>query len=599
MTDRPASPGHSSATAGSPQNVEGGHNGAVNDGKHELDNTMRDENDAPVIGERDIKGLKWILAIFAILSSTFLFALDTTVVADIQPYIIQSVGEFEKFPWLGSAFVLPAATLQLPWAKAYALFDVKWLYFFNVTLFEIGSAISGAAPTMNALIVGRTIAGIGGCGMYIGGLTYLSVLTTPQERPFYVSLVTPVWGLGTVLGPIIGGAFAESNVGWRWGFYINLFFYVAVAPAMIFILPGLNFEPKLTRAQKMVKMDWLGIIIFVGWGISFIMALQFGGTVYAWNSPSEIILWVFSGVLIVAMVLSHIYHPFVKPEDRYYPAHLLKNIKLGALQFATFAGPAAVYIPIYYLPLYFQFARGETAVQAAIRLLPLVFMVVALSILSGALITKVNYIVPWFLLGGLLTVAGGATMLTVTLDTSNEAIYGYSVILGLGGGCLLMSAFGCAQAVIAEHETLDAVGVLSLAQGLGIVFFVSAAGILFQNLGINYITPILPADFTGPVNGILAGSSSADYVSFSPEVRAAIGEAIVSAMSLVYTLSVAAGALTVLFSLVLIVSGCGLCLLMSSVVSPTLTTCVFREPSFARLPSQPSLPADYAPSSLT
>lgn len=124
-------------------------------------------------------------------------------VADIQPHIINSVGEFEKFPWLGSAFVLPAATLQLPWAKAYSLFDIKWLYFANVTLFEIGSAISGASPTMNSLIIGRTIAGIGGCGMYLGGLTFLSVATTPRERPIYVSLVTPVWGLGTVLGPIV------------------------------------------------------------------------------------------------------------------------------------------------------------------------------------------------------------------------------------------------------------------------------------------------------------------------------------------------------------------------------------------------------------
>ncbi|KAH7024955.1 major facilitator superfamily domain-containing protein [Microdochium trichocladiopsis] len=541
MSDKPASPGHDLAIAPASG----------------LDNNLEQEKcpdteGAAVIGERDIKGVRWALAIFAILSSTFLFALDTTVVADIQPYIIQSVGEFQKFPWLGSAFVLPAATLQLPWAKAYSMFNVKWLYFANVTLFEIGSAISGAAPTMNALIVGRAIAGVGGCGMYIGGLTYLSVLTTPRERPFYVSLVTPVWGLGTVLGPLIGGAFAESHVGWRWGFYINLFLYAAVVPSMLFILPGLNFMPKLTTLQKLAKFDWLGLSIFVGWGISFVMAMQFGGTVYAWNSPSEIILWVFSGVLIVAMVLSHIYHPFIDAENRQYPAHLLKNLKLGALQYATFAGPAAVYIPIYYLPLYFQFARGETAVQAAVRLLPLVFMVVALSIISGALTTKVNYIFPWFFVGGILTVVGGALMSIVTLATSNPAIYGYTVILGLGGGCLLMSAFGCASAVIAETDVIDAIGVLSLAQGLGIVFFVSAAGIVFQNLGQQYIAPILPADFAGRPDGILAGNSSPDYQSFSPDVRALIGEAIVSAMGRVYILSIAAGALTVLASLLII-----------------------------------------------
>ncbi len=181
-----------------------------------------EEKTAPALDdERSIRGFKWILAVLSILSSTFLFALDTTVVsslltfplqylicgslqvADIQANIINSLGDFEKFPWLGAAFVLPAATLVLPWSKAYSLFNIKWLYIGHVVIFEIGSAISASAPTMNALIVGRAIAGIGGCGMYVGGLTFFSVITTPKERPIYISLITPVWGIGTVLGPIV------------------------------------------------------------------------------------------------------------------------------------------------------------------------------------------------------------------------------------------------------------------------------------------------------------------------------------------------------------------------------------------------------------
>ncbi|KAK8091237.1 Major facilitator superfamily domain- general substrate transporter [Apiospora phragmitis] len=509
------------------------------------------EDDTPVIGKRDIKGFKWAMAVFAILASTFLFALDTTVVADIQSHIINSVGEFEKFSWLGSAFVLPAATLQLPWAKAYSLFNIKWLYLADVTVFEIGSAISGAAPTMDALIVGRAIAGVGGCGMYLGSLSFLSVATTPKERPMYLSLVTPVWGLGTVLGPIVGGAFADSAVGWRWGFYVNLLIFVVLAPSILFILPSLNFSPNLNFKQKLVKFDWLSLVLFVGWGIAFIMALQFGGTVYAWESASEIILWVFTGVLAIAFVLSHIFHPFIDAENRYYPAHMLRNRKLGVLQLATFAAPGAVYVPIYYLPLYFQFARGDSAVDAAVRLLPFVFMVVAMSIINGALTSKLGYIFPWFLAGGLLSVAGGALMFTVSHETSNSAIYGYSVVLGLGGGCLLMSAFGCVAAVIEEEDVFNAVGVLSIAQGLGIVFFVSTSGIIFQNLRINYIKPLLPPGFTGHTSGILAGSSSPEYQTFSEEVRDAISQAIVTAMSRVYTLSIAAGSLTVLSSFLL------------------------------------------------
>ena len=129
----------------------------------------------------------------------------------MQPNIVQTFGEIDKLPWLAVAFVLPSASLVFPWSKAYSIFNVKWLYIAHVLLFEVGSAVAGGAPNMNALIVGRAIAGIGGCGMYIGGLTYFSVMTTPKERPIYVSLVTPVWGLGTVLGPVVSDIYCKQN----------------------------------------------------------------------------------------------------------------------------------------------------------------------------------------------------------------------------------------------------------------------------------------------------------------------------------------------------------------------------------------------------
>jgi MFS family permease len=153
--------------------------------------------------QREIHGIKWVLTVGAILSCVFLYALDTTVVADIQPNIIVSLGDFQKFPWLATAYALPSTALVLIQSKMYGIFDIKWLYFGYVVCFEIGSAISGASPTMNSLIVGRMIAGIGGCGIYVGSLTFFSVVTTPKERPLYIALISPTWGIGTVLGPIV------------------------------------------------------------------------------------------------------------------------------------------------------------------------------------------------------------------------------------------------------------------------------------------------------------------------------------------------------------------------------------------------------------
>jgi MFS family permease len=106
--------------------------------------------------------------------------------------------------------------------KAYGMFSMKILFVISLTLFEAGSAICGSAPNMNAIIIGRVIAGVGGAGVYVGGLTYISVLTTPNERPLYLAILMSVWGFGNVLGPIVGGSFAISSATWRWGFYINV-----------------------------------------------------------------------------------------------------------------------------------------------------------------------------------------------------------------------------------------------------------------------------------------------------------------------------------------------------------------------------------------
>ncbi|KAH9209061.1 major facilitator superfamily domain-containing protein [Leptodontidium sp. 2 PMI_412] len=517
--------------------------------KEEEAGNLQDEPAGPALGdERKIVGFRWALAVLSMLSSTFLFALDTTVVADIQPNIINSFGEFEKFAWLGAGFVLPVAALNLPFSKAYSLFDIKYLYIGFVTIFEIGSALSGAAPTMNALIVGRIIAGVGGCGMYVGGLTFLSVVTSVEERPFYISLVTPVWGIGTVLGPIVGGAFAESKATWRWGFYINLVIYALFVPIYVFILPSMSFSPNLSMGKKLAKFDWLGLVVFTGFCVSFIMALQFGGTTYGWKSGSEIALWSVAGATAIGFVLTQIFHPFVESSNKFYPAHMLKNWRLAILQWATASGSAAVYIPIYYIPLFFQFAKGDAPLISAVRLLPFVFAIVILSLLNGFYMQKLGYYAPWFFVGGIFGLIGGVLMFTVTSATSNAAVYGYSVILGIGGGCLLMSAFGCVSDVVKLEDVFDAIGVLSICQGFGIVFFVSGASIIFQNLGVKYIKPFLPADYSGDPHSILGGTSNAVFQSLPAETRGLISEGIVKALSMTYALTIAATALTVLIT---------------------------------------------------
>jgi MFS family permease len=498
--------------------------------------------------KREIHGIKWVLTVGAILSCVFLYALDTTVVADIQPNIIASLGNFQKFPWLATAYALPSTALVLVQSKMYGIFDIKWLYFGYVVCFEVGSAISGASPTMDSLIVGRMIAGIGGCGIYVGSLTFFSVVTTPKERPMYIALISPTWGIGTVLGPIVGGAFAESRVGWRWGFYINLLIFAVAAPILVFILPSIDFAKGQSAKQRLSQIDWLGLGVWTGWCVSFFMAITYGGTLFEWKSHSMIILWVFVGVLAIGFVLTHKFYPFVEKDNRLYPSHMLRNFKLGILQVATFSAASAVYIPIYYIPLYFQFARGESPVDAAIKLLPFVFMICTVAILNGFFMSKWGYYMPWFLVGSILAVVGGALMYTVTVDTSVSAIYGYSVLLGIGGGCFMITAFGCVSDIVEPKDIFNAIGVISLVQCVGITFFPSLSGSIFQNMGAQYISPLLPSTFSGDPRVILAGASGAEWQSFSEDVQTLLANAIVDAMSNVYIMVIVACSITALLS---------------------------------------------------
>jgi MFS family permease len=152
--------------------------------------------------------------------------LDNTIVADIQAAIVQTFGpdSVTKVPWLANAFALAAASLLLTWGRIYATFNSKWLYIISVVIFEIGSALCGGAPSMDALIVGRAIAGAGAIGIYIGVLAIISENTTEKERPTYIGISGAMWGLASILGPVVGGAFVASAGGWRWvGSFQSLF----------------------------------------------------------------------------------------------------------------------------------------------------------------------------------------------------------------------------------------------------------------------------------------------------------------------------------------------------------------------------------------
>ncbi|RKL46671.1 hypothetical protein BFJ70_g3156 [Fusarium oxysporum] len=485
---------------------------------------------------RSIQGWRWTVAYAAMLSTTLLFAIDNTIVANIQPSIINDFGHLELMSWIGTGFALGTMFILL-WGKVYGVFNIKWVYIFNIFLFEAGSAVCGAAPNIQALIIGRVIAGIGGSGMYSGTLTYVSVLTNQQEKPAYLAGSTVVWGIGSVLGPVVGGAFAASSATWRWGFYINLPIGAVFAPAYFLLFPSTDPNPSETLAEKLRLVDWINAVIFLAGSACLTVALTFGGVVYSFHSGTIIALWTVTGVLLVAFIVLLKLHPLVSKENRLYPLHFFKKWILINMQLQVFLSSGIILAMTYFVPLYFQFIKGDGALEAGVRLLPLIMFMVVVSMLNGFLMPKYGLIPVWYIGGSALALIGSALMYTIDDTTSNGKVYGYNILVGAGAGCYIVAGFALMQSLVPTHEISNAV-----AQDLGMVLFLAISGSLFHNVAVDKVGNALPTASDTDIGNLIAGTSSAVFKALSEDEKDVVIPEIASAMKSIWAFFMAAAA---------------------------------------------------------
>ncbi|KAF2758463.1 MFS general substrate transporter [Pseudovirgaria hyperparasitica] len=491
--------------------------------------------------------VRWSLVVTSLLISIFLFALDNTVVADVQPSIIESLHNVDKLPWVSVAFPLGAIAMTLPVARLASLYDNKLIFINGVLLFEIGSAVCGAAPNMTALIIGRVLCGMGGVAIYSGAMNLLSVLTSEAERPMYLNLTGLTWGAGTVLGPIVGGAFAESSATWRWAFYINLCVGGAFAPVFIFMIPSFTPRPGEGVFAKMREIDWLGATLNAGALVSFVMAVSFGGGVYAWSSAQIIALWCVSGVLWILFVLQQAFAITTTKVNRIFPVKLIKDYENVIFFMEIAAATTVVYIPLYYIPIFFQFVHNDSPLEAGVRLLPLVAFQVFGVILCGSLSNAVGYYFPWYIVGGALGVIGGGLFYSIGIDTSAAAVYGYSVILGLAA-MYVQCSFSVVQLKSTPREIPDAVALISLGQIAGVTAALTISSSVFLNQASGRIAEAFPQFARSQVVGAITGARGEFIQMLTEAQRRRVLEIIVDVISRLYGMVIAAGGFSIVLA---------------------------------------------------
>lgn len=470
------------------------------------------------------------MIIAAILSTIFLFALDNTITADVIPAVVGTFGHADKLPWLSVAFQIGGVGAVLPLGRMYALFDAKWLCIFFVVLFCAGSALCGGAPNMDAFIVGRVIAGVGGIGIYLGVMTLLSVNTTTTERPLYLGLVGLVFGVGNVVGPVIGGAFADSAATWRWGFYINLCIIGLMSPVYIFLIPGFQPAPGRTAIDRVKEIDFVGTFLSIGSLVCLVMAINFGGVLYAWRSGQIIALFVVASVLFVAFCAQQGLALLTTKERRLFPVVLLRNKEAMLLFVLTATFNSAAFIPIYYIPTYFQFTRGDGPLDAGVRLLPLIIFITFMIIVNGTVLSKGGYYMPWFLGGSVVSLIGCVLLSTADMGTKAGAIYGYEVLVGIGAGCGIQTSFAVIQTITSPELMSHGLGFIMISQLLGVTLALSISGAVFVNQAMDGLSKVLVDSTRQELQRALMGLSG-DITALDGEQRNAALNVIVECIA--------------------------------------------------------------------
>ncbi|KAI2463743.1 MFS general substrate transporter [Annulohypoxylon bovei var. microspora] len=459
-------------------------------------------------------GLKLYLVILSLCLAVFLVALDQTIIAPALGAITGEYGSVKDIGWYGSSYLLTSTALQPVYGKVYRIFDVKHAFLGAVAVFEVGSLVSAAAPSSTVFIVGRAVAGMGSAGLFSGSIVILSYALPLRRRPFMFGMFGCMWGIASVAGPLLGGAFTD-HMTWRWCFYINLPIGGLAMMVIFFFLniPRVNNPDNKSFFARVLELDLLGAVVLIPAIILFLLALQWGGAQYPWNDRRIVGLFMAAGVLTLIFIGIEHY----QQDKGLLPPRFFKDRNLlCAMLFALFFG-ASFFPLIYYLSLYFQAIQGDSAVRAGIKLLPLLISVVVSSVVSGALITATGYYNPFILVETAMIAIGGGLITTLSPSTPLSSWFGYQVLDGLGTGVGFQAGVVVVQNALppSSRELVpQATSCVQFFQSLGGALFVAAAQTVFQNgfiAGLARGAPGLdPALFThsgaGQVREVLAAA---------------------------------------------------------------------------------------------
>jgi EmrB/QacA subfamily drug resistance transporter len=360
------------------------------------------------------------LTVVGLMLGLLLAALDQTIVSTAMPTITAKIGGLDKYVWVFSAYLIANIAAMPIFGKLSDMYGRKLFFLIGLVVFMIGSALCGTSANMTQMIIYRAIQGIGGGALMPITFAIIFDIFPAEKRGKMQGLFGAVFGISSVLGPIIGAYFTDY-VNWQWIFYINL-------PLGIIALLLIVFAYFESVEHKQQRIDWLGTVVLIISILSVMFALELGGKEYAWGSWQIISLFVCFAVFLLLFIFVE-----TKVSDPVVPLDLFKNRLFTSSMGVSFIFGAIMISAATFIPLFIQGVFEGSATSSGQILTPMMLGVVVSSAFGGRFIGKLSYR-NILIVAAVLLIVATSLLGTISIESKRWLVTIYMVFLGLGIG---------------------------------------------------------------------------------------------------------------------------------------------------------------------
>ncbi|KAJ7035291.1 ABC transporter [Mycena alexandri] len=443
---------------------------------------------SPVELDTFLSGKKLAVVFVAMMLSMFLTALDQTILATALPRIASDFESFSLQGWVSSAFILAQAVFLLFYGQLLRILPAKWVLISSITIFEAGSLLCGVSQNIDQLIAGRTVSGLGAAGIsaFPRGNVYFDLTSLPpvvamiqviaqttrlQDRPKLFGMFGALFGLASVVGPLIGGGLTD-HVTWRWCFWINLPFGGVSVCGVLFMVkaaPPLGSDPTKRSNrdifQQILRMDYVGATLIAGAVTTLVLALQWGGNTKPWSDKAVIICFVFAAVLTAVFIGWESY----MGDRAMAPTTIFKSRSIYSLLSYSFLSRFSLLIYSYYIPIFYQASRGHSATKSGLDLLPFMLGVVVTVLAAGQIVSRTGRYWSFLVVAPVFLAIGSGLLYTLTPSTSSAKLVGFQILAGVGIGMGMQNALLAIQVEFKDEKKLlaQAMSMSTFSQFLG------------------------------------------------------------------------------------------------------------------------------------